>query len=629
MTWVKGATTWANLANDLTKLIVGEKADDSAVTVASGDRWVRCYTRSVADGVLNSTTTVTSATAAFTAADVGSQVIGTGIPVGATIASVTNGTTVVLSAAATATSSGVSLQICLDTIRTSAAKDVASGNMSNRSGYWTVCDSGATPSLSGAVSSVCKQTAPYSSDPSTSGFHRWATTVTIQTANTVAGNYSTARFAVLTYDADSGALITNSSVQIPTAGGVCTLANGATVTISDPSGFVAVNTKWVRGFSATYMYGIDLWPMLSRQGASGPTFSVAPSGVAATDYDIVQQVSAPNSTAPLAGIRGGYHQGLGIKTATGNSGALYTASWPLAMHKGRIFNSGTAGTLSLDVGDSKVDIVNGNALRGLGVRITGWCKAWATAGSVTGSSAVQYFLSVTADGIVFVLNADPGSTGKLATAFFGSFTPIDSTYDVMPTSFNVVTLDFTGDQATLPVLACQYNYWTLRRLQDGSEGSRDWQTKWMRGEGLTNPFSSGGYGTDVINVSSVSVTPGVSALMQLSYVGPNQTSLSGASAIPSRQNKPSIDGKWWLYGYQFGEGSWDLSASLADENRIMRATCNRIFYAPGDGWSSGDELTDTVSGLKYLLVMPDYLGVGTRVRVAASSFQGGVAVAEL
>ena len=67
------------------------------------------HSRFVADGVTNTTTTVTSATAAFTSADVGSFVTGAGIPAGATIASVTNATTIVLSAAATATATGVVL----------------------------------------------------------------------------------------------------------------------------------------------------------------------------------------------------------------------------------------------------------------------------------------------------------------------------------------------------------------------------------------------------------------------------------------------------------------------------------------------------------------------------------------
>ncbi len=64
--------------------------------------------RSVSDGVLNTSTTVTSATAAFTSAITGSRVIGAGIPVNAT-ATFVNATTITLSAAATATATGVVL----------------------------------------------------------------------------------------------------------------------------------------------------------------------------------------------------------------------------------------------------------------------------------------------------------------------------------------------------------------------------------------------------------------------------------------------------------------------------------------------------------------------------------------
>jgi hypothetical protein len=73
-------------------------------------------TRVVTDGVTtNTSTTLTSATAAFSSFDVGAAITGTGIPGGATIASVTNATTVVLSAAATATGSGVSVTIARTT----------------------------------------------------------------------------------------------------------------------------------------------------------------------------------------------------------------------------------------------------------------------------------------------------------------------------------------------------------------------------------------------------------------------------------------------------------------------------------------------------------------------------------
>jgi hypothetical protein len=65
-----------------------------------------------ADGVFNSTTTVTSATAAFTTArDAGKSITGVGIPDGTTIASVTNGTTIVLSQATTTTGTGKTFTI--------------------------------------------------------------------------------------------------------------------------------------------------------------------------------------------------------------------------------------------------------------------------------------------------------------------------------------------------------------------------------------------------------------------------------------------------------------------------------------------------------------------------------------
>ncbi|MDP5182173.1 P22 phage major capsid protein family protein [Blastococcus sp. BMG 814] len=68
--------------------------------------------RTVTDGATTSADkTVTSATANFTAGDVGSAISGTGIPAGTTIASVTSPTEVELSANATATGAGVTLTI--------------------------------------------------------------------------------------------------------------------------------------------------------------------------------------------------------------------------------------------------------------------------------------------------------------------------------------------------------------------------------------------------------------------------------------------------------------------------------------------------------------------------------------
>jgi len=67
--------------------------------------------RSVSDGVTATNTALTSATAAFTSADEGRTVSGSGIVAGTKIATVTNATTVVLDTDTTATASGVTVTI--------------------------------------------------------------------------------------------------------------------------------------------------------------------------------------------------------------------------------------------------------------------------------------------------------------------------------------------------------------------------------------------------------------------------------------------------------------------------------------------------------------------------------------
>ncbi|MCA1683783.1 MAG: tandem-95 repeat protein, partial [Actinobacteria bacterium] len=68
--------------------------------------------RTVSDGARTSgSTTVTSASAAFTAADVNASISGTGIPVGARISAVTDATTVTISSAATSTGTNTTLTI--------------------------------------------------------------------------------------------------------------------------------------------------------------------------------------------------------------------------------------------------------------------------------------------------------------------------------------------------------------------------------------------------------------------------------------------------------------------------------------------------------------------------------------
>lgn len=67
--------------------------------------------RSVADAVTNSTTLVTSATAAFGSLDQGALIVGTGIPANTYISTVVSATNVTISNAATASASGVTITV--------------------------------------------------------------------------------------------------------------------------------------------------------------------------------------------------------------------------------------------------------------------------------------------------------------------------------------------------------------------------------------------------------------------------------------------------------------------------------------------------------------------------------------
>lgn len=93
------------------KFILLQTGGKNTQLYEGGGTWTGVPTRSVSDGVLNGTTTVTSATAAFVTGDVGASIVGPGIPLGATITVRVSGTQVTISAAATLSATGVSLTI--------------------------------------------------------------------------------------------------------------------------------------------------------------------------------------------------------------------------------------------------------------------------------------------------------------------------------------------------------------------------------------------------------------------------------------------------------------------------------------------------------------------------------------
>ena len=120
MTIQKGVPAVDGTVHPLTfggcKVASAEIACSQGAIATMGVTWVasnaQTGSRTVTDGATTNTdTTVTSDTAVFTAADVGLSISGTGIPAGATIASINSGTSVEISAAATATATGLTVVI--------------------------------------------------------------------------------------------------------------------------------------------------------------------------------------------------------------------------------------------------------------------------------------------------------------------------------------------------------------------------------------------------------------------------------------------------------------------------------------------------------------------------------------
>lgn len=627
MTWLTGSTTWGDLENEIAQLMCGEKASSgNAATVSAPDRWARDTTRTITATVSFSGTTMTDSGGGFTAADVGLVVLNANVPGGTIISAYTNSTTVTLSAAAV-TASTQTIRLVTNSIHSHTSEDVSLPSMSNRTGYFTSHNAE-------TVNSLCKVTTPFTTTPSsgTAGA-RWAVSVTVVAANTTPGNYSTLRVNAIYYSLDGLATIDAIGNIFANSAGLITLSNGLTVTMTDPSGTVPVNLVFTRAFTTAYLYGIDQMPMLYRTSGS-PSFSVAPPGVAATDYDIVRMpYNAQSNEINYSG--GGRHNllhGVGIKTATGfgGGGALYTYSLTASLLKMRVFrNTTTEGQMSIDTSGSWRDTNSLTNMRGVdGFRITNWMTAFASPGAVTSSTVVQYWLSVKKDGVVISLYGDPGSTGKLSTAWIGRFTTYEPTYDKFPIACSSVPADLSADfsSGVTPSFMDLMPYWGQRVRQDGTV-TRDWQNGWALNVQGRPYYSSAAPNTQSASYGN-GAFGGTTTWSPLTVAGTTPYTASSA-AMPPVMDKPSHDGKWWLFKYTLTAG--DTSTAIVPtpiKYRLIRGVIDRFYFISENGWGNGDELTDSITSAKYFLVKPDYPGAGHRNRVTNNTFSGGVAILE-
>lgn len=504
-----------------------------------------------------------------------------------------------------------------DLIMSPASSDVPLGNMSNRAGYWYMPRVGDVP----VMGTFARQTAIATSVPGTPVAGRWVVRLFVNLINSVAGNYSTAQIGWQIYDADTGTSF-NSGTLFPTAGGQISHSNFGTMIVGDPSGVLRLNAEFIRVFTSTYRGGIDFWGPLFPRRRADATFSTAPDGVAGTDYDASIEIPL-GSTGSGAALThgGGIAQGLGYKTAVALTGNVYTYTFAAALFTARLFASAaTVGVISIEVqGRYALDAVYQNPTwRRMGGRsLSTWLRPYATPASVTNASLIQYWLRVTANGLVVILNADPGQSGVLTCNWLFAFPPINTTYDKFPIGWGPVAQNYTssGPSNSSHTMEQQFTLAIQKAYQDGSEG-RDWQTGWSRGDADSSAWTAGGGRSLFSTLGSTRYDQGV-----------------GMSPPPPRSSKPNpTDGKWWLWqsgwmddmGFEQNGGQTDQAAV----DVIPRGATADVLWIPGDGWSNGDELTDPATGDVYFLVGADYHGILGRNTRTTNVHVGGVAVLE-
>lgn len=617
MAWLKGQATLATIADKLTKLACGEVADDFAVTTALADRWVRI--------------------------DAGQ-----------------------------------------DAICTPASEKVALPVMTCRAGYFSPA-SAHHPDASTIRGTWYRLSAVAAAMPA--GVARCILQLSCRTQNSVAGNYSTASIHCHLINADTGAAIGADQNVTPSAAGVFTYTNGTfsvQVTCGNAETGLLQQTNqtfqdefrlnsFFRFFNATYLGGIDFWPMGPKlQPGESSTFTVAPPGVAGTDYDKDVKVPAGftsgsnTNRAMFINAKGGYGYGLGIKTNTGlGGGALYSVSWNCFGQSIHMSVNGTQYLMAELNGSSGVRADGGGRTRIHGQRITQWMRMFT--GAPLSSSVIQYWMCVKADRLIVVLNCDPGVGGVLSIAGTWKFTPADPTNHLFSWAWTGPTNSYQADNSSngAAYMPCRGVPWVAQvaaKTGDGLPATRDWQTGWMRTDIAMNTYC-GDNGSSIVGTSGFDgadntggvetdgsadggegtgqaygghQSPQSTTNTCVPFMGhPGAYGMSAGSGgtleqsptFPYTESKPAAgDTRWWLYGHVYTDTP---GTGLLNNLKYCGKVTDKFFICPTTGWASGDELLDTVSGKTYFLVNPDYSGQGFgKVRIGTNSFQCGIAIEE-
>lgn len=570
MTFLKGTTTWAQLVGKMTALACGEVADDYGVTASSAHKWRR-------------------------------QVAGQPV------------------------------------IMPPASEDTVV-TQEHRSGYWMrLDDSGFMSDRLATARTFCRTTAIITGTWPAAVYNLLYVGLKVTTANTVSGNYSNAvvQFKAQSVNATTYAAHSSGTNITLSATGTGTFTfNGLTFSIQlgDPSGFLGVGVTFARYFTPTYLGGIDAWRAFGKATGS-PSYSVSPSGTSGTDWDAVS-ILGNNSAfstngsfvqypGPSNSAAGNGTQGMGIKTNAALTGNRYVVAFPKneAVLSFCYFGGGAASA------SSRIDFVWG----GVGYDPTtglprygasGQNLMWATRPlggptflqpfSTTPSNTaakVEYWISVTDKHITVALNGESTYNGQTTQNYVSKIVQNEVLVGRDPTW----AVGVIADANTSTAFSAERNYIRLGAhplsgpiSQAGvRDGGRDWQTGMGRWD-FVHPFVANNPAPQLSALLGEVMYPATNTMY--GYTSEAMASSQAAMSVVSpRATTPNYaDPRWSLLALPLLDYSGPANSTSIESSypgfTVAEGYVDHGFLLLGlGGFADGDELTDTVTGKKYML----------------------------
>lgn len=450
-------------------------------------------------------------------------------------------------------------------------------------------------------------------------------TARITTSNTTAGDYSTARvqfYAVALYSSKSSGGVASAVTITPAVDGTCTYTytSGYTITFkigNSVTGKVLVGSYYIRSFTNRYRGGVDWWHRASKNVDSSYSFTTgdAPVGVDGTDWEVnigPNQYGCPNGdgstnfyqymASPVGNISGAApsagSSGLGIMTNSALTGSHYEVSFTKQEGLATLIQSGAyvylrpGGVGKGPDGTTFIRAIDGNDLQSTG-------NSFLYHNASSDSSTVQYWLSVSSTGIGVVLYGEGASSWQTTANLYAKVVPGDPSYG---SCWMFGNLGYwwnwfrNGSHALIEV--------AMSRGKGYYDGGRDWQT----GQGRHDMFPmaycqywySGSYGSQMFCYSETEVN----------YIQSPGGSSSGSFTpiIPfnvNRTTKPPLSFPWTLSGFSLmdtdNSGMQDTTTGRVGKYMYRGYVAGGIYWMSSGGYAQGDELTDSISGAKYLL----------------------------